>query len=96
MEKEKIEDAKEKIEDANKKISEGDEILSNFWILFAEIEDSFSQVGVSNVYFAADGILWVSNVFSIFFYFIALLVCLTAMTRTVDEDRVQIGTLKTY
>lgn len=92
--KEKIEDAKEKIEDANKKISEGDEILSKLLDPIYEIEDSFSQVGVSNVYFAADGIYGVSNVFSIFFYFIALLVCLTTMTRTVDEDRVQIGTLK--
>lgn len=36
----------------------------------------------------------VANIFPIFFIVIALLVCSTTMTRMVDEERTQIGTLK--
>lgn len=36
----------------------------------------------------------ISNIFPIFFFFIALLVSLTTMTRMVEEERLQIGTLK--
>ncbi|MCD7783943.1 MAG: ABC transporter permease [Firmicutes bacterium] len=36
----------------------------------------------------------VSNVFPLFFLLVAALVCITTMTRMVDEERTQIGTLK--
>lgn len=36
----------------------------------------------------------VANIFPIFFILIALLVCITTMTRMVDEERTEIGTLK--
>lgn len=36
----------------------------------------------------------VANVFPVFFLLIAALVCMTSMTRMVNEDRTQIGTLK--
>lgn len=36
----------------------------------------------------------ISNVFPVFFFFIAILVSLTTMTRMVEEQRIQIGTLK--
>lgn len=36
----------------------------------------------------------ISNVFPVFFFFIAILVSLTTMTRMVEEERIQIGTLK--
>lgn len=43
---------------------------------------------------AADRIDALSTVFPIFFALVAALVCLTTMTRMVDEQRVNIGTLK--
>ena len=43
---------------------------------------------------AADRIDAVAKVFPLFFFLIALLVCLTTMTRMVDEQRVYIGVLK--
>lgn len=92
--KEDLQDAKEKILDATSKISDGDEILSKLIEPTYSIEDGYSTSSTSKVYFAAKGIYGVSNVFSLFFYFIALLVSLTTMTRMVDENRVQIGTLK--
>lgn len=36
----------------------------------------------------------IANIFPVFFILIAMLVCITTMTRMVDEERVQIGTLK--
>ncbi|EGL35233.1 efflux ABC transporter, permease protein [Parvimonas sp. oral taxon 110 str. F0139] len=89
-----LEDAKEKVLDANSKISDGDEVLSKLIEPNYNIEEGFVSSAMSKVYFAANGIYGVSNVFSLFFYFIALLVSLTTMTRMVDENRIQIGTLK--
>lgn len=43
---------------------------------------------------AADRIDAISKVFPVFFALVAALVCLTTMTRMVDEQRVNIGTLK--
>jgi putative ABC transport system permease protein len=36
----------------------------------------------------------IANIFPVFFILIAMLVCVTTMTRMVDEERTQIGTLK--
>lgn len=36
----------------------------------------------------------IANIFPVFFILIAILVCITTMTRMVDEERTQIGTLK--
>lgn len=43
---------------------------------------------------AADNIEALSKVFPVFFVLVAALVCLTTMTRMVDEQRINIGTLK--
>lgn len=43
---------------------------------------------------AAQSIEAVSKIFPIFFFMVAALVCLTTMTRMVDEQRMNIGTLK--
>ena len=43
---------------------------------------------------AADSIDAVSQLFPVFFFMVAALVCLTTMTRMVDEQRMNIGTLK--
>lgn len=43
---------------------------------------------------AADRINAISQVFPVFFFLVAALVCLTTMTRMVDEQRGNIGTLK--
>ena len=42
----------------------------------------------------ADSIDALAKVFPVFFFAVAALVCLTTMTRMVDEQRINIGTLK--
>ena len=39
-------------------------------------------------------LMHLANVFPVFFFAVAALVCLTTMTRMVDEQRINIGTLK--
>ena len=92
-EKEKA-DALLKISDAEKEIKKAENELSDLenptWYVFdRNANPGFSEYG-SN----ADRINNIASIFPVFFVLVAALVCLTTMTRMVDEQRVQIGTLK--
>ncbi len=84
---EKLADAFEKIEDAQKEI---DDIEVPEWFLFSR-EDT---VGYNSYKSNSEKIGAIAKVFPIFFFFVAALVALTTMTRMVEEERAQIGTLK--
>ena len=58
------------------------------------ILDRNSNVGYNNLDSASDIVQGVSRVFPVFFILVASLVCITTMTRMIDEERTQIGTLK--
>ena len=58
------------------------------------ILDRNSNVGYNNLDSSSDIVAGVSRVFPVFFILIAALVCITTMTRMIDEERTQIGTLK--
>ncbi len=58
------------------------------------ILDRNSNVGYSNLDSSSDIVQGVSRVFPVFFILVASLVCITTMTRMIDEERTQIGTLK--
>ena len=87
-------DARKKLEDAEKELAEGE----------AELEDSirpelFTLDRTSNpgyVTFENDSAIidGIAVVFPVFFVLVAALVCITTMTRMVNEERTQIGTLK--
>lgn len=80
-------EAWEKIEDAKKEISK---IPKGKWYVL-DRKSHYSYVDYGG---AADRIDALSKVFPLFFALVAALVCLTTMTRMVDEQRVNIGTLK--
>lgn len=61
----------------------------NWYIL--DRNSQYSYVDYKN---NADSIDKIAKVFPVFFFLVAALVCLTTMTRMVDEQRVNIGTLK--
>lgn len=92
--KEKIEEGKKKISEGEEKIEEADELISKLLDPQYIITDGLINSSSSVVLKSGDGIVGLSNIFSVFFFFIAILVSLTAMTRMVDENRIQIGTLK--
>lgn len=92
--KEKIDDGKEKIKEGEEKIGEADELISKLLDPQYKITEGLVDSRGSTILKSADGVIGLSNVFSIFFFSIAILVSLTSMTRMVDESRIQIGTLK--
>ena len=83
----KLADAKEELDDARAEIDDMDE--PELIIL-----DRTSNVGYNNLDSSSDIVSGVSRVFPVFFLLIASLVCITTMTRMIDEERTQIGTLK--
>ncbi len=80
-------DAQEKIDEAQKKI---DEIKKPEWYVL----DRDTNYGVKGYGDDADRINKITNVFPVFFFMVAALVCLTTMARMVEEQRTQIGVLK--
>ena len=58
------------------------------------ILDRTSNIGYTSLDSSSDIVEGVSRVFPAFFLLVAALVCITTMTRMVDEERTQIGTLK--
>lgn len=58
------------------------------------IQDRDDQPGYTSYGQTADRMGALAQVFPIFFFLVAALVCLTTMTRMVEEERTQLGTLK--
>ena len=56
--------------------------------------DRNTNVGYASLSSSSDIVAGVSRVFPTFFLLVAALVCITTMTRMIDEERTQIGTLK--
>lgn len=80
-------DAEEKLADAESQISDLE--MPEWYVL--DRNKHYSFVEYKN---AAESIEAISQIFPIFFFMVAALVCLTTMTRMVDEQRMNIGTLK--
>lgn len=81
-----IADAEIKIQDAEAAILE---IPDQWFVLNRDANPGYAGYGDD-----AKRIGAVAQVFPLFFFLVAALVCLTTMTRMVEEERTQIGTLK--
>ena len=88
------EKAEKEFEDAWKKIQEGENDLKKIEKAKWYVLDRKSHYSYVDYGGAADRINAISQVFPVFFALVAALVCLTTMTRMVDEQRTNIGTLK--
>lgn len=82
-----LNDAKEDLAEAREEIEDMDE--PDLIIL-----DRNSNVGFNNLDSSSNIVAGVSKVIPVFFLLVASLVCITTMTRMIDEERTQIGTLK--
>ncbi len=85
--KRELDDAKDKLDDAQNKIDDMETGTS--YALSCEENAGYSSFDnnssiVSNI----------AKIFPVFFFLIAALVCMTTMTRMIDEQRTQIGVLK--
>lgn len=84
---EKLAEGAEKIKDAEDKI---DDIPTYKWYVY----DREDNKGYSGLVEDAQRVDSVATVFPIFFLIVAILVCVTTMTRLVEERRTEIGTMK--
>ncbi len=87
-------EADEKIADAKAQIADGEQELADmevpeWYVLDRGYIASYVDYGQN-----AERIGAIGKVFPVIFFLVAALVCLTTMTRMVEEERTQIGTLK--
>ena len=106
--KKEIEDGEKKLKDAEKEIADGEAKLKEAEEELDEAEQQISKIERSEWYVLnrnylteyssyksdAERIGNIGKVFPVIFFIVAALVCLTTMTRMVDEERTTIGTLK--
>ncbi|MEG0594108.1 MAG: FtsX-like permease family protein [Christensenella sp.] len=83
----KIADAKTQIADAEKELAD---LKTPVWYVW----DRDNNPGYASYQDDAEKVDSIAQVFPLFFILVAALVCLTTMTRMVEEQRTQIGTLK--
>ena len=83
----KLADGKAELDDARRQIQ--DMKLPSLYIL-----DRNSNTGYCSLESSSDIVQGVSRAIPVFFLLVASLVCITTMTRMIDEERTQIGTLK--
>lgn len=93
LEKNKVE-FEEKIKDAQKEISDAEEKIKQIEHPTWYILDRNSNTGYNGFIQDTKSVENLGKVFPIVFFVIATLISLTSMTRMVEEQRVQIGTLK--
>ena len=83
-----------KIASAEKKLDNAKKLYKNLdsakWLVY----DRTGSPGYSNLEITIENILVLSNIFPVIFFLVAALVCLTTLTRMVEEERTQMGTMK--
>ncbi len=103
-----ITNGEQELEDAKKEISDGEAELKDAEAELDDAEREISKIEKAEWFILgrnylteynsfksdADRIGNIGKVFPLIFFIVAALVCLTTMTRMVDEERTQIGTLK--
>lgn len=103
--KKEYEDGRKEYEDARKKfdtqIADAEERIADAERKLAELEEPDVYVlgrdtNIGYVCFENDSniIEGIANIFPVFFFLVAALVCITTMNRMVEEQRTQIGVLK--
>ena len=83
----KLEEAKDKIDNEKEKL---DKISKGTWY----IQKRKNNTGYTSIIEAIQTIDNIANMFPIIFYMVAILISLTSMTRMIEEERIEIGTLK--
>ena len=89
-----ITDAEAELADAQVKLADAKELIDAMTENPLHVLDRTSNIGYNSLDSASDIVAGVSRVLPAFFLLVASLVCITTMTRMIDEERTQIGTLK--
>lgn len=91
---EKLQDAADEISDGRQELEDGEKDLAD--LKPADCYTLGRDTNVGYVCFESDTniVASVAGVFPVFFFLVAALVCITTMTRMVEDDRTHIGILK--
>ena len=92
--RQEIADGEQKLADAEQEYQDGEDELEKLENPDVFVLDRSSNVGYACFESDSDIVRGVSKVFPLFFFAVAALVCITTMTRMVDEQRTQAGVLK--
>ncbi|MDE7172062.1 MAG: FtsX-like permease family protein [Oscillospiraceae bacterium] len=87
-------EADEEIADAQKKLDDAQEELDDVEECEWYVLSRFTNAGIVGYSQDSDRVGNLANVFPVIFFLVAALACLTTMTRMVEEQRTQIGSLK--
>ncbi|PKM76024.1 MAG: hypothetical protein CVU90_14610 [Firmicutes bacterium HGW-Firmicutes-15] len=90
----KLPDSQKSIEQGNIELSKAKNDLARLKVPDYTINDRYKEMGFFQFIQNSESMDLLSIFFPVFFFMIALLVSLTTMTSMVDEQRLQIGTLK--
>ena len=89
-----VADGEQKLADAEQEYQDGQDALEKLENPDVFVLDRSSNIGYACFESDSDIVRGVSRVFPLFFFAVAALVCITTMTRMVDEQRTQAGVLK--
>ena len=89
-----LSDAQQKLDEGKKELDDGLRTIAQLKDVSVLLLDRNTNIGYGSLNSASDIVQGVSRVFPAFFLLVAALVCITTMTRMIDEERTQIGTLK--
>lgn len=87
-------EAEVELSDARIKLSDARNVIDSMTDNKVFLLSRSSNLGYNSLSSSSDIVAGVSRVFPAFFLLVASLVCITTMTRMIDEERTQIGTLK--
>lgn len=91
---EKFREAEQQLEEAAQKLEDAQKTVADITETEVYVLDRTTNIGYNSLDSNSDIVAGVSRVFPAFFLLVAALVCITTMTRMVDEERTQMGTLK--
>lgn len=87
-------EAEGKLQEAQQEISKAREEIKKIEKAKWYIQERKDNAGYTNIFDAIKTMNNVANVFPIIFYLVSVLISLTYMTRMIEEERIEIGTLK--
>ena len=90
----KKQEAKDKLDEAQSKIDDAKNEISKIEKCKWYIQDRLDNSGYNNIFDAIKTMSNISKMFPVIFYIVAVLISLTSMTRMIEEERIEIGTLK--
>lgn len=90
----KKQEAQDKLDEAQAKIDDAKNEISKIEKCKWYIQDRLDNSGYNNIFDAIKTMSNISKMFPVIFYIVAVLISLTSMTRMIEEERIEIGTLK--